>query len=561
MNNPNGTPTSATEEFINGYEKTTKESDEAYAKAKANENLVESYEMNKKEQEEFAKEDEADKGLLFNTGKKANRREMISKDHDKLKEKRPDLEKSLRTAAIVTLSAAGIVASAIAITKTKDKTAENLRDRGFASSFDIERGTLNTEEEEDETPAPEVTATEEEEKPWIELTSIDEFDKTVDRSFDQSDDIGMSKTETKSETNQLGKYSKNSMAAPATLMNEYFGETMDEASKEHKAIGVEMTAYKQAESAAIILTQVQAEGFKGMSYIRAVEKIKGASDEERAQYQEMLKEIFANSEVAETTVGEIRDALRVAGQDEELSNMHYYINLDNNQAVLQEVKTGDEVKVLSFTYRESATTEYTYYFLERCYNGFQVKKVTNTETNEVTYEITVYEKDEGDKEKDAENLERIDNQIEENIEEDINTDDFDPGTTEDVTTEEQPTEKPSSDEYTGTGNTDDTIVNHVENNDNTGTDGGGGEGGGTETPTDVGEVSDENNYSENLGGANADNSEQNPVQPDVAGQNAADNSAIPVENAPDTGSDEFISILEDLGITTETPENQGGQTE
>lgn len=229
------------------------------------------------------------------------------------------------------------------------------------------------------------------EKDWKELTGIDEFDQSVDGTFDQSGDIGMNKTETKSEDNPDGKFSDNSMAAPNTLMREYFDTDMEHATLEQKGMGVEFASYKQAETAAAILTQVKAKGFENMSYIRAVEKIKGASDEQRAEYQDMLKEIFENSELGETTVGEIRDALRVAGQDETLADWHYYMNRATGKAELRNIPTGAETKVLSFKYTEKSGTESTFYFLERCYNGFQVRKIVNSTTKEVTYEITVFE--------------------------------------------------------------------------------------------------------------------------------------------------------------------------
>ncbi len=253
-----------------------------------------------------------------------------------------------------------------------------------------------------ETTVDQVVDDTEKEKDWKELTGVDEFDKTVDGTFDQSGDLGMNKTENKSETNPLGKFSNNSMAAPETLMNEYFGESVATATTEQKALGVQMSTYKQAESAAAILTQVKAEGFKDMSYLRAVEKIKGASEEDRAKYQDMLKEIFDNSEVGETSVGEIRDALRVAGQDETLADWHYYMRRDTGEAELRNISTGGETKVLSFKYTEKTGIETTFYFLERCYNGFQVRKVVNTTTNETTYEITVYEDDDDLDKKDPE---------------------------------------------------------------------------------------------------------------------------------------------------------------
>ncbi len=352
------------------------------------------------------------------------------------------------------------------------------------------------------------------EKDWKELTGVDEFDKTVDGTFDQNKDLGMNGTETKSEADPDGKFSDNSMAAPNTLMRAYFDTNMEEATLEQKALGVEMTSYKQAETAAVILTQVKAKGFEGMDYIRAVEKIKNASEEERSEYQDMLKEIFDNSEVGETSVGEIRQALKVAGQDETLADWHYYMNRATGKAEHRNVPTGSETKVLSFTYSESATTETTYYFLERCYNGFEIHKTVNTSTQETTYEVTVYEHKDNEniEQKDYENMERIDEQIKEDNAKNI-------GSEEVVVhkdTAEEKTEKPTGDVYEGT-------EPEIKQNEQ------------APEATPVQPTAPENDYGENRGEPSG------PVQDNPEAQQQANEGEIPIEQAatPEQAAGEF----------------------
>ena len=59
------------------------------------------------------------------------------------------------------------------------------------------------------------------------------------------------------------------------------------------------------------------------------------------------------------------------------------------------------------------------------------------------------------------------------------------------------------------------------------------------------QISPENNYSEDRGGANAE--EYAPVQPDYTAQAQADANATSVSEAP-TGGQELTDILGDLGI-------------
>ena len=130
------------------------------------------------------------------------------------------------------------------------------------------------------------------------------------------------------------------------------------------------------------------------------------------------------------------------------------------------------------------------------------------------------------KPKDPDNLIRIDEQIQEDIAEDIGTGEVrvtpNPGVSDNDITD-----RPSSDDYQGTS------PDIVQNDDS------------REAEPVQDQVSPENNYSEDRGGANAD--EYSPVQDDQAAQDAADAAEIPVNEAP-TGGTELNDILGELGI-------------
>ena len=130
------------------------------------------------------------------------------------------------------------------------------------------------------------------------------------------------------------------------------------------------------------------------------------------------------------------------------------------------------------------------------------------------------------KPKDSDNLTRIDDQILDDIADDIGTDEVvvtpNPGVSDDDITD-----KPSSDAYQGTSPT---IVQNDASRD-------------AEPVQD--QVSPENDYSQDRGGANS--GEYAPVQDNPEAQAAADAAEIPVDEAPTSGQD-LQDILSDLGI-------------
>lgn len=376
----------------------------------------------------------------------------------------------------------------------------------------------------------EVVDTHEEEKDWRELTGVDEIDKTIDGSFTQNQDVGMWDTD--------GKYSKNSVANPGAITREYFDTEWDDATLDQKAIALQTVMYKTAPTAAYVLHKADND-FSKTQYIRLVEDITNASEEDKLAMQDKLYEIMQKAEWDETTVGAVREALRLNDEDAKFADEHYYINRLTGAAEQLNQATGDDEKVLTLTYENEAGVETTLYFLERCFNGFAIHKITDKTTNKTKIVIEIYERDEIEK-KDKDNLERIDQKINDDIGEDINSDEVDPGHTDDVTQVEEQTDQPAPEEYTGTNGEDQIVEREPEISPETGE---------PEAPaTEVQPTAPENDYSQDLGGANAENAEENPVLPDVEGQKKADENAIPVEQAPEQGSPEFDQTLRDLGI-------------
>ena len=124
-------------------------------------------------------------------------------------------------------------------------------------------------------------------------------------------------------------------------------------------------------------------------------------------------------------------------------------------------------------------------------------------------------------------MERIDNQILEDIAHDIGTEEVRVTPTPEVLREDL-TEKPSASAYEGTAPT------IVENQAAT-----------EATPVQEQVTAPANDYSQNLGGANQN--EYAPVQENQAAQQAADEAETAIADAPDGGT-ELDDILADLGI-------------
>ena len=135
------------------------------------------------------------------------------------------------------------------------------------------------------------------------------------------------------------------------------------------------------------------------------------------------------------------------------------------------------------------------------------------------------------KPKDPENLARIDDNIRQDIENNIHTDQLNIEKIEEADPNNI-TEQPSSDDFQGTEAT------IIQNETSQGA-----------TPIDQNNISQENDYSINRGGANAGNAAPNPVVEDNAAQEAADAAEIPVSEAP-TSRQDISDTMADLNSTT-----------
>ena len=138
--------------------------------------------------------------------------------------------------------------------------------------------------------------------------------------------------------------------------------------------------------------------------------------------------------------------------------------------------------------------------------------------------------------KDRENLERIDKNINEDIAEDVGTERIEITPTDEVS-EEDKTEKPDASYYEGTAPT---IVQNEPSQEAAPIQiAAEGE------ENEVNVISAENDYTEDLGGANQD--EYAPVEENQEAQEVADTAATPVSEAPISDA-EIDDILGDMGI-------------
>jgi len=543
MHNPNGAPSGNSEE---NNDSIFAQADEKYRAA--DDAIVETFKINQDIENDInsekAEAGEQSREELKESGNKSNLHEKILEDWEAFK-KTPLAKKAISAGiALLAVGMAVTIAGAIGGGDKGDKTPSE--------------------------PAPieevveEATDDSEQEKDWVEYTGIDEYDKTVDGSYAQYGDVGMTDTEKHTDENpNVGKFSQYSVAAPNDLAREYFGaESFEDLSLEQKSLCFQMSTYKQDFSAMGVLQVIDSD-YQNKDFKSATLDFRNADQEVKDQKTQELIDFFADATVGETTVGDLRNQFsNMPGAEKAVEY------LDNHDGTLQEVTTDtvtklvsshlyalgdhtpheqavntpDSCKVLEYTYSVSESEEYTVYTLERCFNMFVIHTKTDKTTKTSTIAVTFYGDNETIQEKDAENLKRIDNNIEEKIEDNVNTDDFDPGHTEDVTKEEQPTEKPSSEEYTNPGtNTEPQIVERQpEVNPNTGQQ--------EQPATPVTPTNPENNYSQDLGGANQDNANPNQVVANPEGQAQSDAGEIPINEAP-TGGAELDNILSDLGIS------------
>ncbi len=320
---------------------------------------------------------------------------------------------------------------------------------------------------------------------------------------------------------------------------------------------VKYTAYNQVESMADYMANLpdslQPEGFKGLSILETEQKLQSLSDTEfnaiRAQFNQTIDNAFTrritvNGEQQNAYMRLIDPSLPATHDNMELvecttneNNLEvtqfYWLDADGNEIGSMTMKlipvrdaNGD---IVSFEGCEQIINPLGEN--PALYGGLEtiVETPETPDTPETTPE-TPPETPETPPEtiapKDEENLERIDENINNDIAEDIGTDEINITPTEEVSAEDI-TEQPSAADYQGT---EPTIIQNEAS-----------------APAEQiqEQVSPENNYSQDLGGANAN--EYAPVQENEAAQAAADAAEIPIEQAPTEG-EALENALNDLGI-------------
>ena len=336
------------------------------------------------------------------------RGESAEKNHF-IKENWEKLPKPVKTAivggGIITLAVVGAVPSFITSIINSGKKAEAIPTPLPTTN---EQPSENTEEEE--------AAEEGEVLPYGELTGNPEYDKSVDGSFAQFGDVGMTDTEKHTDENpNVGKFSKYSNAAPNDLAREYYGvEKYEDLSLEEKVTCHSMACYKQDFCAMHILHIIDPD-YKDMSFETAVMTFRESDQSEKDEAIEKIKDFFTNATPRETTVGDLAKVLpSLPGAEEitkwletqtdgtlvenemeikdKLTCTHTY-SIDH-APVKQTVATPDSAKVLEYTYAVSETEEATIYVLERCFNGFIVTKTTDKITKQTKLTVTFFGEEE-----------------------------------------------------------------------------------------------------------------------------------------------------------------------
>ena len=382
------------------------------------------------------------------------------------------------------------------------------------------------------------------EEEFESLTGYDKLDKLIDGSFDQDSNLGCYESE--------GKVSQNSVGNPDLVLRE-LGIDPATATPEQRGAVSEYMSYSMKYPAAFDAIAYKAPGFDGLTINEAEDKIDSMSDEEKAELQKFLQKQYENSEYHT----EIADGLFENHGVADLENGRHSIAVESDL-------TGIEVLVRETVLEDGSTVRVI--IKEDCDNivfeieiiepdGTKTTKIitptpvpptgsegtgsegtgdegtgsegTGTEGTGTEGTGSEGTGDEGTdiKEKDVENTIRIDEKIDNEIKEDIKTDEIkhnpNPGVTEDTKTD-----KPTKDEYKGTE------PKVVQNND-------------SKPAEKVEPKKQENNYSENKGGANSQ--EYAPVKENKEAQKKADTNEIKVKDAP-TSEKEVDDALNDLGI-------------
>lgn len=323
---------------------------------------------------------------------------------------------------------------------------------------------------------------------------------------------------------------------------------------------VKYTARNQVESMADYMANLpedlQLDGFKGLSILETEQKLQSLSNEEfesvRAQFDQTIDSAFTrrvtvNGEQQNAYMRLIDPSKPATHDNMELvecttneSNLEvtqfYWVDANGNEIGTMNMKLipvyDDNGDIVSFEGCEqvinpAGSKVQLYGGLETIIETPDVPSTPTTpEIPETPETPDTPDTPETIAPKDAENLERIDENIQEDIATDISTGEVNVIPTETVSQADL-TEQPSAQDYQGT---EPTIVQN--------------EASGPAEEVQA-QISPENNYSQDLGGANAD--EYAPVQENTAAQVAADAAEIPIEQAPTEG-EALENALNDLGI-------------
>lgn len=338
------------------------------------------------------------------------------------------------------------------------------------------------------------------------LTGYEALDKLIDGSFEQDDNPGCYEAD--------GKVSPDAVANPNQVF-EMMGVDPANATADDYGKAFEYIAYSMKYPAAYIAVTNGFDGFKGLSTTEAEKKIASMSKEEKQNFQNTLKDTFNRTTYSLENASGVYRNYGISGEG---SGRHSYFvetNLDNTMLLAAKTVDADGGYTISYS---KANCDNPVDFIVRydSAGNYEVEIVNTTETpsENPTPSETPETPPETIKPKDSENLQRIDRDILDQVAEEIQTGQVkvtpNPGVSENDLTD-----APADDAYEGTSPT--IVQNNPSQN---------------ATPVEE-DISDENEYTENRGGANM--GEYSPVQENPDADAAANNRNDTVSNA--TGGD------------------------
>ncbi len=336
---------------------------------------------------------------------------------------------------------------------------------------------------------------------------------------------------------------------------------------------IKYTAKNQVEAYADYLAnlpeELQPEGFKGLSIVETERKLESLSDEEFGEIQKYFNDTIDGAFTRTVKLNGQYDNAYMSKKDPNGEAVH------GNMQVVHCVTTESDLEAVQFYWLDKDGNEIGSMTVKMIpvrdaegnilgYRG--CNQVVNERGQKQVYDdLPEIEDPEDDdptppapdpepdpepepepepeakpKPKDPDNLKRIDDKINDDIADDINTGEVVVTPTPTETVEERPvTPKPAGEVFEGAGPT--TVKNKEADTAEKVYQSG------EEAPAGATVISPENNYTENRGGANAGNAAANPVVPNEDARAKANASEIPVDEAPNSGGDEVADILAGLG--------------